>query len=120
MKAWGALGTALNIASAILGGGSSKRQIILSCETEKVTLPVTPRVYEVSTGQGNKVVNVEQVGEALVFGLPQAQRISFQCFFPASVHDYPLRSWGCPRTVFFRRKTKEVEGKQKACQNHYH
>lgn len=80
MKAWGALGTALNIASAILGGGSSKRQIILSCETEKVTLPVTPRVYEVSTGQGNKVVNVEQVGEALVFGLPQAQRISFQCF----------------------------------------
>lgn len=119
MKAWGALGTALNIASAILGGGSSKRQIILSCETEKVTLPVTPRVYEVSTGQGNKVVNVEQVGEALVFGLPQAQRISFQCFFPASVHDYPFVV-GDALEPSFSSKTKEVEGKQKACQNHYH
>ena len=120
MKAWGALGTALNIASAILGGGSSKRQIILSCETEKVTLPVTPRVYEVFTGQGNKVVNVEQVGEALVFGLPQAQRISFQCFFPASVHDYPFVVGDGLEPSFFCRKTKEVEGKQKACQNHYH
>ena len=65
-SAWGALGTFLNVASMLLGGGGSKRQVILSSEGEKVTLPVTPKKYNVKDGQMNKVVSEEQLGEALV------------------------------------------------------
>lgn len=105
MTGWGAIGTALNIASILLGGTTSKRQIIMTRVKdaseapqnakaedlyEKITIPVTPRTYEVSTGQGNKVVNVEQVGEALVFGLPNARRLSFSSFFPRQLHNYPF------------------------------
>ena len=97
----------LHIASSILGGGSVRRQIILSCNGEKITLPVTPRQYEVSTGQGNKVVNVEQVGEALVFGLPSAQRITFSSFFSATVHDYPFVVGDSLEPSFFVEKLKK-------------
>lgn len=89
-SAWGALGTFLNVASMLLGGGGSKRQVILSSEGEKVTLPVTPKKYNVKDGQMNKVVSVEQLGEALIFGLPSAKKVSFECFFPNPEHGYPF------------------------------
>lgn len=85
------IGRFLNLASfALGGGGTERRQFILSVDNEKLILPVTPWRYNVKTGQGNKVVAVEQLGEALVFGLPRAVGISFDCFFPAQEHDYPF------------------------------
>ena len=87
---WNALGTLLNVAGMLFGGTGQKRQIILSCESEKVILPVTPRKYSVQDGQMNKVVSVEQLGEALIFGLPAAKKISFEGFFSNPDHDYPF------------------------------
>ena len=84
------VGKFLNLASFVLGGGTERRQFILSADGEKLILPVTPWRYNVKTGQGNKVVAVEQLGEALIFGLPKAVEISFDCFFPSQVHDYPF------------------------------
>ena len=89
-SAWSALGTLLNVASMLLGGSGSKRQFVLSCENEKVILPVTPKKYAVDDGQRNKVVSVEQLGEALIFGLPAAKRVSFEGFFPDPKHEYPF------------------------------
>lgn len=89
-SSWNALGTLLNVASMLFGGTGSKRQISLSCDGEKVVLPVTPAKYRVQTGQMNKVVSVEQLGEALIFGLPSAKKLSFEGFFPNPDHDYPF------------------------------
>lgn len=85
------IGRLLNLAAfALNGGGEAHRQFILSSDSEKLILPVTPSKYTVKTGQGNKVVAVEQLGEALVFGLPRAVEISFEGFFPDPEHDYPF------------------------------
>ncbi len=89
-SAWGALGTLLNVASMLLGGSGSRRQFVLSCDGEKVILPVTPKTYRVDDGQVNKVVNVEQLGEALIFGLPAARKVTFEGFFPNPEHGYPF------------------------------
>lgn len=86
---WGAIGTLLNVASLTLGGVGS-RQVIVSGEDGKVILPVTPKKYSVKSGQMNKVVSVEQLGEALLFGLPSAKKLSFEGFFPSPTHDYPF------------------------------
>lgn len=87
---WNALGTLLNITGMLFGGSGSKRQFIISCDGEKVVLPVTPVRYVVQDGQQNKVVSVEQLGEALVFGLPAAKKLSFDGFFPSPTHEYPF------------------------------
>ena len=85
------VGKYLNLASfALGGGGTAHRQFILSADGDKLILPVTPWKYDVKTGQGNKVVGVEQLGEALIFGLPKAVTISFSCFFPDPNHEYPF------------------------------
>ena len=85
------VGRVLSLASFALGGeGTAQRQFILSSDGDKLILPVTPWNYDVKTGQGNKVVGVEQLGEALVFGLPKAVEISFSCFFPDQNHEYPF------------------------------
>lgn len=85
------LGRALDIASFLSGGvGGAERLFTLSCNGEKLTLPVTPWEYTVNTGQGNKIVNISQVGEALIFGQPKLRTISFKCFFPNQCHEYPF------------------------------
>lgn len=85
------IGRFLNLASFALSGAAPvHRQFILSSDGERFVLPVTPWKYKIKTGQTNKVVSVEQLGEALVFGLPQALEISFECFFPDTEHDYPF------------------------------
>ena len=89
----GALGNALEILSAFFGGtgaGRAGRLVILTSGSEKLTLPVTPATYEVGTGQGDKIVSITQVGDALIFGLPKLQTLSLKCFFPAQVHEYPF------------------------------
>ena len=81
--------TVNNIGSFLMGGGN-KRQIVLNCDGEKFTLPVTPAKYEVTTGQNNRVVDILDYGEAVLFGNPQVVKLSFSCFFPSTTHDYPF------------------------------
>lgn len=85
------LGRALDITSFLSGGaGGAERLFTLSCSGEKLTLPVTQWEYTVGTGQGNKIVNISQIGEALIFGQPKLRTISFKCFFPNPSHEYPF------------------------------
>ena len=55
MSLWG---TVNNIASIALGGTRQRKQFIMSCGEEKLTLPVTPNKYNVKTTQLNKVVDI--------------------------------------------------------------
>ena len=88
----GTLGNTIQVLSAIFssGGVSGRRQIIIEGPTGRLVIPVTPAKYTVGDGQKNKVVDITQVGEALVFGMPKARTLSFSCFFPSLTHDYPF------------------------------
>lgn len=90
--ALGALGNTIQILSAIFsaGGGNLHRQVIVEGPTGSLTMPVTPAKYTVGDGQKNKVVDITQVGEAVVFGMPKARTVSFSSFFPSLTHDYPF------------------------------
>lgn len=79
-----------NIGSYLLGGVGDKRQIILSCNDDKFVIPVTPRTYKVQTEQNNRVVDIIDYGEAQLFGNPKLVRLSFSCFFPQPLHNYPF------------------------------
>lgn len=78
------------VAGLFAGGVSSRRQIIMTCEGERFVIPVTPATYKVSSGQQNKIVDIEQLGEALIFGTPKARHLSWEMFFPQQEHDYPF------------------------------
>ena len=80
--------TVNNIASLALGGIRTRRQIILSSEGEKFTLPVTPEKYQVQTKQLNKVVDIVDFGEALLFGNPGLVKLQFSSFLPRTFHEY--------------------------------
>ena len=69
-------------ASYLLSGNINYRKVTLSCENEQLTLPVTPWKYTVTTGQDNKVVDILDFGEALLFGNAKLKRLKFGCFFP--------------------------------------
>ncbi len=88
----GKLGNTLDILSAIFSaaGGGLQRQFIMQGTADALILPVTPAKYEVSTGQQNKVVDITQLGQLLVFGTPKLRTLSFSCFFPSLAHDYPF------------------------------
>lgn len=88
----GTLGNTIQVLSAIFssGGVSGRRQIIIEGPTGRLVIPVTPAKYIVGDGQKNKVVDITQVGEATVFGMSKARTLSFSCFFPSTVHDYPF------------------------------
>ena len=75
-------GKANLIASFLLSGKGDYRKVILSCENEKLTLPVTPWKYTVTTSQNNKVVDILDFGEALLFGNSKLKQLKFTCFFP--------------------------------------
>ena len=70
------------LASYLLGGGGEYRKVILSSEGEELTLPVTPWKYQVTTSQNNKVVDILDFGEALLFGNAKLKKLKFSCFFP--------------------------------------
>lgn len=88
----GKLGNTLDVLSAIFsaGGGTVYRQIIMQGMTDTLTIPVTPSKYSITSGQKNKVVDITQVGEALIFGMPKLRTLSFSGFFPSLIHDYPF------------------------------
>lgn len=70
------------LASYLLGGKGEYRTVKLSCESEELTLPVTPWKYSVTTAQNNKVVDILDSGEALLFGNIKLKTLKFGCFFP--------------------------------------
>ena len=82
MKLTNLWGKANLIASYLLGDVKDYRKVILSCESEKLTLPVTPWRYDVTTSQNNKVVDILDFGEALLFGNAKLKQLKFTCFFP--------------------------------------
>ncbi|MBQ9364846.1 MAG: hypothetical protein IJT82_03630 [Schwartzia sp.] len=77
-----------NIGSYLLGGAGAKRVYTLTCDGDKVVLPVTPWKYKMTTSQNNKLVDIIEYGEAQLFGNPKLDRLSFSCFFPHPDHDY--------------------------------
>lgn len=84
-------GSVINLLSLALGESSAvRRLVIMSCEDEKLTIPVTPRGYDMKTSQNNKTVNVIDFGEVQLFGNPTLKRLHMQCFFPHPKHDYPF------------------------------
>lgn len=82
--------TANDAASYILGNRREYRTVVLSSGEERFALPVTPYKYQVQTAQDNKVIDILDTGEALLFGNPKLKRLKFGCFFPAVLHDYPF------------------------------
>lgn len=83
------LGRALSLLSSITGRGTRERPtIILSQGEERIVLPVTPVNYDVGNEQGNKSVDITQMGEVLLFGNPKLKTLSFEGLFPAK--DYPF------------------------------
>ena len=71
-----------------LGGTRQKRQVIMTADGTKFTLPVTPWKYDVQTAQLNKTVDIIDFGEALLFGNAKLLRLKFSCFFPRNYHGY--------------------------------
>ena len=67
----------------LLGGGGEYRRVIIHGEgTQQLTLPVTPWKYQITTSQNNKVVDILDFGEALLFGNTKLKQLKFSCFFP--------------------------------------
>lgn len=71
-------------------GSKQYRIVTLSSDSEKLTLPVTPSKYSISTDQNNKAVDVLDFGEMLHFGGSKLKKIKFGSFFPALFHQYPF------------------------------
>lgn len=81
----------VNLLSLALGNETAaKRQIILSSDNEKFTIPVTPRNYEIKTAQNNETIDILDFGEAMLFGNAKLKRLSFSGFFPHPKHNYPF------------------------------
>lgn len=70
--------------------GTSYRIVSMSSDEERIVLPVTPWKYQVQLGQNNKIVEILDFGEMLVFGRTKLHRLKFGCFFPALNHHYPF------------------------------
>ncbi|MBM6824785.1 hypothetical protein [Veillonella magna] len=85
------LGSVLNLLSIVLGSPSRRGEtIVLSCDGERLALPVTPHQIDSTMGQNNRTVNIAARGEVLIFGLPKLQTVSFESFFPHPDHEYPF------------------------------
>ena len=82
MKASNIWGKANLIASYLLGNKQNYRKITISCESEQLTLPVTPWRYTVNTSQDNKFVDILDFGEVMLFGNSKLKCLKFGCFFP--------------------------------------
>ena len=67
--------------SYLLGFGKEYRKFTMSCGAESLTLPVTPWKYSVTTSQNNKIIDILDTGEAILFGNTKLKRLKFSCFF---------------------------------------
>ena len=88
----GTLIGAENVLENFLAGGTKEyRTVILKVdENEKLTLPVTPWKYSVYTEQNNKIIDILDFGEILLFGNTKLKKMKVSCFFPATSHEYPF------------------------------
>ena len=75
-------GKSASSSSLILVNGKTYRKVTISCEGESLTLPVTPWKYSITTSQNNKVIDILDSGEALLFGNTRLTKLKFGCFFP--------------------------------------
>ena len=82
MKLTNIWGKANLSSSYLLGNGKTYRKVTMSCEGELLTLPVTPWKYTITTSQNNKIIDILDTGEALLFGNTRLKKLSFGCFFP--------------------------------------
>lgn len=80
----------LSVLKAALGIREKRKVILKSNDGETLTLPVVPWKYQVTTGQLNKVYDILDFGEALVFGNAKLKKLKMSCFFPALHHGYPF------------------------------
>lgn len=68
--------------------GTGLRIVSLSYSDERIVLPVTPWKYQAQLSQNNKIVEILDFGEMLVFGNTKLHRLKFSCFLPALGHNY--------------------------------
>ena len=67
--------------SYLLDNSKNYRKVTISCESESLTLPVTPWRYEITTAQNNKVIDILDSGEAMLFGNSKLKHLKFSFFF---------------------------------------
>lgn len=84
------LWNALNELDLASGGAGAKRIVSISYGEDRIVLPVTPRKYQAQLSQNNKIVEILDFGEMLVFGNTKLHRLKFSSFFPALSHNYPF------------------------------
>ena len=73
-----------------LFNGTGLRIVSVSYGDERIVLPVTPRKYQAQLSQNNKIVEILDTGEMLVFGNTKLHRLKFSSFLPALEHNYPF------------------------------
>lgn len=71
-----------------LGSTGDKRIMSISSDDERLVLPVTPWKYQAQLSQNNKIVDILDFGEMVVFGNTKLHRLKFSCFFPDTSHEY--------------------------------
>lgn len=74
----------------VITGVKAFRTVIFTVDDEKLILPVTPWKYSVTTTQNNKIVDILDFGEALIFGTAALKHLKLSCFLPATYHQYPF------------------------------
>lgn len=82
------LGTGSVMENFIGGGIREFRTMILELDEERLVLPVTPWKYSVQTEQNNKIVDILDFGENLVFGNTKLKKLKVSCFLPKMSHEY--------------------------------
>ena len=66
------------------------RIVSVSYGDERIVLPVTPHKYQAQLSQNNKIVEILDFGEMLVFGNTKLHRLKFSSFLPSLDHNYPF------------------------------
>ena len=66
----------------------SQRKFIFRGGSRELVLPVTPESYRVETGTNIEVVNIHELGDAVLVGYGTLATIEISCLFPE--HGYPF------------------------------
>ena len=66
----------------------AKRKFIFKGGPKELTLPVTPESYQVEKGNNIEVVNIHELGDAILVGYGTLATVKISCIFPA--RSYPF------------------------------
>ena len=88
----------------------SRRKFIFKGGGKELVLPVTPDSYQVEKGINVEVVNIHQLGDAILAGYGTLATIKVSCIFPAS--RYPFSDSSDP-DVYIGQLEKWVKKRQK-------